>query len=250
MRALCLAVGLLVSCGTVQSDMQGWWVKVGLGGNKEPYGLDTDPRIAVYRGSYWDYDAYDAAHPPCLDRRHDLMFSFSEQYPRVYREEVPHDSGPFHWQHPIGWPPPWEPGRGTPDYPRDGLLKDSRAPILAPRQPEFWLVDAYAPIGGSTCTLMWTIPEEFPLGRIEVVLWGNQDLESAGVCGDLVLTDYRYRSHELPGISQWGWDLQHNVPIVHNWVIQATLVPEPGVGQVAGLLVGVGALGVRRLRRR
>jgi hypothetical protein len=139
-----------------------------------PYGNDTSTRFGVDPDGTWDYDGRDAAHPPIADPEHDAGFIYDERYYQAYQ-----DAG-------YGWPPAWDPGRGTPDYPTPGLLKDTRAPISVVGQPEFWQVKAYAPNNPQTETIsfIWEVNGdpgfEIPLdGSMYVKVLGNSDLEAA-----------------------------------------------------------------------
>jgi hypothetical protein len=261
---LLLAVMLLTG-GAVVADLEHWQVKCGLGDNDYPYGNDFSARFGVDPDGTYDYDGRDAAHPPVADPQHDLAFIFHERYYRVYRDQVPHDVGPFVFDSPLGWPPDDRHGDGTaPDFPVPGLLKDTRMPFDVAGSPEIWLVYAYAPCGpgnpdeehnSSTCSFIWEWntddDEMFHVpASMDVRIWGNADLESAGIVGDLVLSDYGPGIHKIEGIVQWGWNNDYDVPIKHEWVIQATIVPEPAVAQIAGLVFGIAGLGIARFRRK
>jgi hypothetical protein len=256
---LLVAVALLAA-GAASPDLMQWQVKCGLGDNRYPFGNDFSTRFGVMEGSTWEYDLNDAAHPPIIDPVHDLTFIYHRYYYKVYRDNVLHDvywKGRlrYHWDAPVGWPPPYgRHGTGVPDYPSPGLLKDVRMPVLTRGEPEIWLVHAYAPLGpenpdydSETCSFLWEWNQEpgFEVPPAMVIqIWGNPDLESIGICGDLVLNDFGPGKHALTGIPQWG--LSEEDMDYHRWVIQATYVPEPAVGQLAGLVVGMVGLIVRR----
>jgi hypothetical protein len=254
MRKL-LLFGLLVPVlvGAASADLYNWQVKIGLGDNLYPYGNDVASRFGVAKDGTWDYDGRDYPHPPPQEPAHDLGWIYSDEYWRVYEYEVLHDAGPFHWDEPVGWPPPWKDGGGGgyyPDYPTWGLLKDLREPILGLGQPEIWWVNAYAPNKGATCTLKWTWnmdPDLLVPRNMQVQIWGNSDLEAVGIYGDVILNRYGDGRHEIPGIPQWGLNDEGN-PIKHRWIIQATLIPEPSMAQLAGLLMGMVGIGFMRRR--
>lgn len=253
---------MLFVVGAASADLLNWQVKCGLGDNVYPYGNDFSTRFGVASAGTWNYDGNDAAHPPVADPTHDLAFIYNRNYYQVYRDMILHDAGPFHWDAKVGWPPPWG-GHGSgsaPSYPNPGLLKDTRAPILVAGQPEIWMVYAYAPNGPNnpdndhaTCSFKWewnTEPGfEVPDG-IQIQIWGNPQLESIGIYGDLILNEFGPGPHVLQGIPQWGLDENGELPVVSKWIIQATLVPEPAVAQLAGLVFGIAGLGIARFRRK
>jgi hypothetical protein len=257
---LLLALTLL-AIGAASASLDSWQIKCGLGDNVYPYGNDFSTRFGVDPQGTWNYDGRDAVHPPVGDPQHDLAFIYDGTYNSVYKSEIPHDAGPFHWNAPIGWPPPWNPGAGTPSYPTPGLLKDTRAPILMAGQPEFWKVKAYAPLGegnpdidDAACSFIWYVNTEpgFEVpDSFLIQLWGNSDLEAVGIVGDLILFEKGMAGeYKIPGIPQWGWNPDLEAPNKHSWIIQATIVPEPAVAQLAGLVFGIAGLGIARFRRK
>jgi len=273
---LLLALTLL-AIGAASAGLDSWQIKCGLGDNVYPYGNDFSTRFGVDPQGTWDYDGRDAVHPPVGDPSHDLAFIYSKNYYKVYRDMIPHDAGPFHWVAPVGWPPAWKPwipvvndpntpwDDRIPNYPTPGLLKDTREPITAAGQPEFWQVSAYAPLGvnnpdinNAPSSFKWylnlepgfEVPDSFV-----IQLWGNSDLEAVGIVGDLTLFKAGMAPGEyvIPGIPQWGGHLDADdnfVPDSHAWIIQATIVPEPAVAQLAGLVFGIAGLGIARFRRK
>jgi len=263
---LLLALTLL-AVGAASASLDSWQIKCGLGDNVYPYGNDFSTRFGVDANGTWNYDGRDAVHPPVGDPVHDLAFIYAASYWRVYAEQTPHDVGKLHWDAPVGWPPPWgNHGDGTkPSYPSPGLLKDTRYPVRYIAQPEFWRVAAYAPLGpnnpdinDATCSFMWFLNEEpgFEIPDSFVVqLWGNPDLETAGYYGDQILFEKGMAAgaYKIPGIKQWGGHLDDEgnfIPDAHYWIIQATIVPEPAVAQLAGLVFGIAGLGIARFRRK
>jgi hypothetical protein len=255
-----LIAAMLFAVGAVSADLTNWQVKCGLGDNAYPFGNDFSTRFGVSPNGTWTYDGDDAAHPTVADPIHDLAFIYKKDYYKVYRDQILHavPAGPdpvFVWTAPVGWPPPWG-GHGTgtvPDYPNPGLIKDTRAPILNVAQPEIWLAAAYAPVAGASCSFVWewNTDDRFAVPTsVEVKIWGNAQLETAGVFGDLVLNDYGDGVHKIVGIQQWGLDEAEENPLRKDWIIQATVVPEPAVAQLAGLVFGIAGLGIARFRRK
>jgi hypothetical protein len=248
-----LLAAMLLTVGAVSADLQNWQVKCGLGDNVYPYGNDFSTRFGVDPAGTWAFDGRDAAHPPVADPSKDLAFIYQDKYDTVYAGQTPHDVPPFTFDAPIGWPPPWKPGAGDPDYPFPGALKDTREPILVAGQPELWLVYAYAPNTGETCSFIWewnTEPDFMVPAAMDVRIWANPELEAAGVVGDLILNKEEPGVYKVEGIPQWGWNDNYGVPIRKQWVIQATLIPEPAVAQLAGLVFGIAGLGIARFRRK
>jgi hypothetical protein len=260
--SILLVAAVLFAAGAAPADLMQWHVRCGLTDNAAPYGSDWSTRFGVAEGATWEFDVNDSAHPPVCDPRHDLAFIYSEDYYTVYRDRVLHDVGPFHWDEPVGWPPPdGRHGAGVPLYPDTGLLNDARMPILTAGEPEIWLVTAYAPLspndppyGSATCSFIWEWNREpgYEVPELMVVqIWGNPELESVGIYGDMVLNEFGPGYHIIRGIAQWGTIKVGTkyYPIEHDWIIQATLVPEPAVAPLAGLVFGIGGSGIRRLRR-
>jgi hypothetical protein len=265
--SILLVAAILFVAGAASASLLQWQVKCGLGENLYPFGNDFSTRFGVMADSNWKYDVNDAAHPPVIDPVHDLAFIYSKNYYQVYRDQILHDAGPFHWDAPVGWPPPY--GRheaGVPDYPSPGLLKDTRMPILTAGEPEIWQVTAYAPLGpnnyddlgnpyNEVCSFIWewNMPDQedfwVPDG-MQIQVWGNPELESAGIYGDLILNEYGPGRHVIPGIVQWGLNEEGDAAVSKKWIIQATLIPEPAVGQLAGLVFGIAGLGIARFRRK
>ena len=232
-----VAVVFLVT-GAVSTDVFNWTIPCGGTDNLYPYGNDWKVRFGVDQNGTWDYDVKDAVHPPIGDPDHDLGFILSEDYSQIYLGAYGRDN--------YGWPPPWgrHGGGDVPDYPSPGLLKDTRAPITEPGEPEFWLAKVYVPNAGYTFSFVWSIEHDFPLQAVVAKVWGNPDFEAAGWYGDLILTDRGRGDFKLAGIPQWGQG-------AHNWVIEAHhVVPEPAVGQLAGLALGLAGLVWVRLRRK
>jgi hypothetical protein len=263
MTSILLVAAALFAASAASADLTQWQVKCGLLNDVYPFGSDFSTRFGVMEDSNWKYDVNDAAHPPVIDPMHDVAFIYSKNYYTVYRDMVLHDVGSFDWDEPVGWPPPYgRHGAGVPDYPSPGLLKDTRMPVLRVGEPEIWLVYAYAPLGpgspdydNETCTFGWdwNMPgeEDFWVPeRMIVQIWGNPDLESVGIYGDLVLNGFGPGVHKIDNIPQWGVNMDVELPVYHHWVIQATYVPEPTVAQLAGLVFGIAGLGLARFRCR
>jgi hypothetical protein len=252
MRAIAAILGLaLLSSAAAMADRGNWLVRCGLDDNLAPYGNDFATFFGVAPLGTWDFDLKDSAHPPIFGT--DLGFIYDDDYYKLYRDWVPHDVGTQRWTEPVGWPPPWKPWiDGIPTYPYQGLIKDIRELIVEPLCPELWQVNVYAPIAGETCSLdwFWFTDSEWEVPPwIQVQVWGNPDLESAGVEGDLILNEFGPGEHKIPGIAQWGVDEDTDMPIKHLWVIQATaLIPEPVAVSLAGLALGLA--GLARIRRR
>ena len=253
-----------LAVGGASASNDSWQIKPGLTDNVYPYGSDCSTRFGVDPHGTWDYDGRDAVHPPVGDPAHDLAFIYSQDYYKVYRDMIPHDAGPFHWGAPVGWPPPWKPWippGDHPRYPTPGLLKDTREPGYRGAVLEFWLAKAYAPLGvnnpdidNGTCAFAWYLNREpgFEIPDfITLQLWGNSDLEAVGVVGDLILSEKGMAAGEykIPGIPQWGLLKDGETPSRHDWVIQATYLPEPPAAQLVALACGAVGLGVARFRR-
>lgn len=241
---LLLALMVLVA-GAASAADNNWQIKLGLGDNVYPYGNDFSTRLGVDPAGTWNYDARDAVHPTVGDPENDLAFIFANTYWQEYNTRG-------------GWPPAdGRHGTGTkPSYPSPGLLKDTRAPLLWPKdvfKPEYWQVKLQAPKEGETCSFIWELNTEagfeVPHGIVVKVL-ANDQLAAAGVVGDLVLTDAGNGVHKITGIPQWGYDYDNGIAIKKTWVIEATLVPEPAVAQLAGLVFGIAGLGIARFRRK
>jgi hypothetical protein len=247
-RVVLILGAVLLVCGTAMAAIDTWQIKCGVDDNAYPYGNDSATRFGVAPGGTWDYDGNDAAHPPIADPTHDLGFVYDKLYYRIYQDQG------------YGWPPPWgRHGTGSsPSYPSPGLLKDTREPIPLDGygQPEFWQVKVYAPCGpnnpdvdDATMSFVWEVNTdpafEVPAG-IYAKIWGNADLETAGVVGDLDLLGSGDGVHMVQGIVQWGLN-EDEEPIKNLWVIEAgSAIPEPGtIVLMAGGLVGMAGL-IRR----
>jgi hypothetical protein len=237
-----LILVLLMAASSRASELN-WLIWMALYNWYYPYG-DNSGVMGVAQDSTWDYDLNDAACPPIIDPEHDCAMIYDEHYYQIFIDEG------------YGWPPPWKPGAGIPRYPKPGLMKDTREPILAPGQPEFWLMRMQAPNLGQKCEFIWelNLSQGFEVpSDIEVKIWGNPDLESVGVEGDLILTDLP-GYHHLPVMEQWGQD-ENGDPIIHWWVIEARMIPEPAAGLPPTILVLAvlnmlrRPFGVRRRRR-
>jgi hypothetical protein len=265
--SILLIAVISLAVGAASADLLQWQVKCGLADNQSPYGNDFSTRFGVAPGANWDFDVNDAAHPPVTAPLTDLAWMYSPRYYELYKSAenegvAPHDvlnlAGTmvvFHWDEPLVWPPPNHGSGDPPTYPDTLLLKDARAPVLTIGEPELWMVEAYAPIKGQTCSFAWEWNQEpgFEVPqKMAVQVWLNPDLETRGYTKDVVLNDWGDGKWKITGIPQWG---QIKIgtkyyPLEHDWVIQATLVPEPAVAQLAGLLLGIAGLGIARFRRK
>jgi hypothetical protein len=245
MRAIgCFALLFLAVTGVGADPFETWQIECGLGDNQYPHGNDQGTRFGVAPGATWDYDACDAAHPCLCDPDNDIGWMYGSKYWELYVQEG------------IGWPPPWGEDWGVPQYPPPGLLKDMRAPFHADDfgHRELWLVKAYAPVQGYTCSFIWSInfdpahrvPDDV---RFYAILWGNQDLEDVGIHGDLDLLALGDGQHKIPNIPQWGLN-EYGTAIRHEWVLEAGIAPEPGMIGAAGLLLGMVAIAGASRRRK
>ena len=265
MRIVILVIAaMLLVVGAASASLDNWQVKCGLGDNVAGYGNDYATIFGVAPTGTYTMDGDDASHPTISSALNDLGFIYVDTYSDVYENQILHPVGPFSWSAPVGWAPPWGGhGDGTlPDYGSDapGLIKDTRAPVLGVGEPEIWQVMAYAPNDGETCSFIWdwnSAPGYEVPDNMEVKIWGNSQLESAGIYGDLVLSNSGDGVHKIEGIAQWGTTTIEIMPGVFYtyanpsvWVIQATLVPEPAVAQLAGLVLGIAGLGIARFRRK
>jgi hypothetical protein len=233
---------MVLTVGAVSADLNNWQIKLGLGDNVYPYGNDFSTRLGVDPNGTWDYDARDAVHPPVGDPTNDLAFIYNRRYDLVYTDQG--------W----GWPPPWgnHGGGAQPNYPAPGLLKDTRAPVTGFNEPEYWRVQVQAPKAGEVASFIWELNTEpgFEVpAEIVVKILANEDLAAAGIVGDLVLTDAPAGVNKITGIPQWGLD-DNDEPIRHFWVVEASIIPEPAVAQLAGLVFGIAGLGIARFRRK
>jgi hypothetical protein len=234
MRSVVLILGaLMLVSGTAMASIDNWVIRCGFEDNVAPYGVDSMTRFGVTTGASWDFDSFDAAHPPILDAKHDLAFYYIGDYYTMYPS----------------WPPP-DGRHGTgdlPTYPDAGLLKDMRQPFSTVGEPEYWWAATQAPITGATMSFVWEVDAGAAAvpSSIYVKLWGNSDLEAVNIHGDLDLLSLGTGVHKITNIPQFGL-YAGKYPLVHDWQFEAGGIPEPGTL----VLIASGLVGMAGMRRR
>jgi hypothetical protein len=248
LAVLLLVVVVLALSAAATADLSNWQIGFNVFGASHPYDYWANAdRFGVDPLGTYKYDTRDAVHPAVGDPLRDISSSFKPSYYKEYQ-----DRG-------YGWPPDAKHGPDLPivGWPSTGLLKDTRAPIVAGDVPEYWRLNITAPGGiGETVSLVWFVNYyeglECPLdGSLYVKILSNPDLVAAGIAGDFDLLGNGAGTFWTPYFPAFGlnYDEDGNPtgPVTHTWVIEAGVVPEPSTMIVmAGCLLGLGGLIRRR----
>jgi hypothetical protein len=211
--------------GSAGADYQQWAVRIGMLNGYTPGYSDLDTKFGVREGAQDQHDPDDLWHPVIDQPRIDTAWIY-----------VADRGGNGGWNELTGQ---YE------EYPWPGLKWDRFAPFGPGTEDphtlrKTWAVEVHAPSVGYTWDLRWQINDwpgwEVPGGPFAVRILPNQifpdGLELTG-CGD--------GWHWVDGLPQWGQEPQL-------WLIEAGIVPEPGLTCLAVALALTVAAAIRRQR--
>ena len=266
-KTFVLMLGLLLVLSVAASaDINNWQIKCGVTGNTYPYGNDYGTRFGINSIGTYAFDGQDSVHPAPGDPFSDLQFVY-KPYQSAYTTATGGDTGGWTWAT-GGYLTKGSyvstthgPGLPTVGWPTTGVMKDTRAPMVA-GVPEFWKVTVAAPMTDDADGIHfeWSVGQEsgleIPSGDSGVIVkvLANADLAAAGISGDLVLWDPLHPAagtFDTASFPQFGVNVDGDgnpiSAITHTWIIEAKTVPEPGtIMLMAGGLLGLGGLIRRR----
>jgi hypothetical protein len=194
--------------------------------NAAPYGdSDISASFGAEPSAQDTYEGRDAVHSPIGDPEHDVAWVF-----------VADQGGNGGWNQQTGQ---YE------EYPHPGLLKDMFAPFGAgtedpARLLKTWAAQLHAPNTGYTWWLIWEINYLDPEWWIPGPPFAIRILPNETFPDGLDLTAQGAGRFVIKDLPQWG-------PEPRIWLIEAGIVPEPGLTFLAAALPLV-AIALRRRR--